>query len=368
MRVGVVRLLGMRSSTWMKLTAEQRRELEALLARPTTPHGHARRVQVILLSAEGRSGVDIANAVGLSKFQVSRIRRRFDEGGVAGLADQPRPGRGNRTPDALVKKVIAKVMTPPPPGYSHWSTPLLARHFPLGKSVLHKILQANDLKPHLSRTFKLSKDPKFAEKVEDVVGLYLNPPEKAVVISIDEKTQVQALERTQPSLPLRRGKVERYTHDYKRNGVVDLYAALDVATGEVFGRCTESHTGADFLAFMKALAREYPTQELHAIVDNSSTHTTPAVQQWLAENPRIKMHFTPTSASWLNQVETFFSVLTRRSLTRTSFPSKGALKKHIRAFLRQWNATAKPFVWKKDAHTILRDHRRIVAGISREEH
>jgi transposase len=347
------------------VTAKDRAQLEELAARRTLKQGHARRVHAVLLAADGVSGVEIARRIGLSEFQVSRVRRRFEVGGVEGLADRPKRGRGNNVPPEIVTQILANVMSPPPPGYSHWSTGLLGKQFGLSKSVIFKILEANELKPHRHRTFKVSKDPKFAEKVLDVVGLYLNPPAKAVVLSVDEKTQVQALERTQPMLPLRPGKVARHTHDYRRNGVVDLYAALEVATGRVVHRVTDRHTGQDFLAFLKLVAREYPKVDLHIIVDNSSTHTTPEVMAWLRENPRVTMHFTPTSASWLNQVEGIFSILTRRSLKYTSFPTKGALKKHLRAFLKDWNRDPTPFVWTKSAHTIVRDHRRMLARISR---
>lgn len=350
------------------VTDSERSELELLTAKKNLKQGHARRVRVVLLAAAGMPGVDIAEMVGLSEFAVSRIRRRFELGRVAGLADQPKAGRGNNVSKEIVQKIVATVVSAPPKGYSHWSTGLLAKKFALSRSVIHKILTANELKPHQHRTFKVSRDPKFEEKALDVVGLYLNPPDKAVVLSVDEKTQVQALERTQPMLPLRRGQVARHTHDYKRNGVVDLFAALEIATGQVTHRVTEGHTGADFLAFMKHVAKTYPGVELHVIVDNSSTHTTPAVMKWLEENSRVKFHFTPTSASWLNQVEGFFSILTRRSLKFTSFASKTELKKHLRAFIEKWNREPTPFVWTKPAHAIVRDHRKMLDRISRTAH
>lgn len=359
---------GMPTSVPLKTTKSQRRKLDTLLAKRTLMHAHARRIRIVLLAADGVSGVETARRVGISVPQVSRVRKRFEKGGVDGLAERPRPGRGNSVPEHLVRKIVAKVMTPPPAGYSHWSCAQLAAQVGLGKTVVHKILRANDLKPHLSATFKVSKDPRFNEKAADVVGLYLNPPRKAVVISLDEKTQVQALDRTQPMLPLRRGQVERHTHDYKRNGVVDLYAALEIATGRVVGKCTETHTGADFLRFMRKVERTFPRGELHVILDNSSTHSTPDVQDWLAANKRVRFHFTPTSASWLNQVEGFFSILTRRSIRRTSFPSKAALRRHIQEYLAHWNENPTPFVWTKSAHTIVRDHRRHLARISRTEH
>jgi transposase len=359
---------GMPRTVPLSITAAERKALKELAAQASLKQGHARRVRVVLLSAEGVSGVEIAKRLDLTKSQVSRIRRRFEEGRVEGLADRPKAGRGNNVPAEIVRKIIATVMSAPPKGYSHWSTGLLKKRFGLSRAVIHKILRANDLKPHLTRTFKVSKDPKFEAKALDVVGLYLHPPEKAVVLSVDEKTQVQALERTQPLLPLGRGKVARHTHDYKRNGVVDLYAALEIATGKVVHRVTESHTGEDFLGFMKQVAKEYPRVELHVIVDNSSTHSTPAVMDWLRDNPRVSFHFTPTSASWLNQVEAFFSILTRQSLCLTSFPTKGALKRHLRDYLAKWNSNPTPFVWTKKAHTIMRDHRKMLARISRTEH
>lgn len=340
----------------------------ALVARPSASAGHVRRARVVLMAADGMPGVQIATRLSLSIPQVSRIRKRFQLGKVEGLADQPKPGRGNNVPESVVQKVVATVMSPPPPGHSHWSTRELSKRVRVGKTAVHAILRANDLKPHLQRTFKVSKDPHFIEKVQDVVGLYLNPPDKAVVISMDEKTQVQALDRTQPMLPLGPGRVERRTHDYRRHGVVDLYAALEVATGRVVGDCRDSHNGQDFLAFLDYLNRTFRRRQLHIILDNSSTHKTPEVYDWLAEHPRIKFHFTPTSASWLNQVEGFFSILTRRSIRRASFPSKIALRRHIEAFLRNWNKDPTPFVWTKSARRIVRDHRRMIARISRATH
>lgn len=350
------------------LTPAERRALEIPLARPTAGQGHVRRVRVILLGADGVPGVEIARRLGLTEATVARIRARYRTSGVRGLEDRQKAGRGNAVPKETVQKIIAKALSRPPAGYSHWSTPQLAKVFRLGKTVVHKILRANNVKPHLTRTFKVSRDPRFDEKTTDVVGLYINPPQNAIVLSVDEKTSVQALERTQPLLPLTKGQIERHTHDYKRNGVVDLYAALEVATGVVTGQCTDTHTGADFLAFMKKLASEYPKKDLHVIVDNSSAHKTPDVLAWNALNPRVTFHFTPTSASWLNQVEGFFSILTRRSLRRTSFPTRAALKKHLRDFLANWNTNPTPFVWTKTAHTIVRDHRKMLARISREEH
>ena len=358
----------MGKTTPLAITPSQRRKLETLVAQPSASAGHVRRARVVLMAADGIPGVEIAMRLSLSVPQVSRILKRFEVGKVEGLADRPKPGRGNNVPEEIVREVVTTVMSPPPAGHSHWSTRLLAGAVGLGKTAVFEILRANDLKPHLQRTFKVSKDPAFAEKVRDVVGLYLNPPDNAVVISLDEKTQVQALDRTQPMLPLKPGQVERRTHDYTRHGVVDLYAALEIATGKVVGRCKDSHTGQDFLSFLKAVERTFRRGELHVILDNSSTHKTPDVQKWLAEHPRVIFHFTPTSASWLNQVEGFFSILTRRSLKRASFVSTAALRRHIEAFLASWNEDPTPFVWTKSSRTIVRDHRRMLARISRAEH
>src|SRR6266567_5774823 len=352
----------------IRLARAKRKTLERVVSRPTVGYGHARRARVILLGADGIPGTEIARRLGFTEPAVARIRSRFFKGGVKGLADRPKARRGNSLAPEFIHKLIAKALSRPPAGYSHWSTLQLAKELRVGKSTVHKILRANNVKPHLTRTFKVSKDPKFDEKATDVVGLYLNPPEHAVDLRLDEKTSVQALERTQPMLPLTAGQIRRHTHDYKRNGVVDLYAALNVATGRVTGQCTDTHTGADFLAFIQKLAREYPDLDLHVILDNSSAHKTPDVMAWKALHPRISFHFTPTSASWLNQVEGFFSILTRRSLRQTSFVSRGELKKHLRAFLAAWNADPTPFIWTKSAHKIVRDHRKMLDRISREEH
>jgi len=225
-----------------------------------------------------------------------------------------------------------------------------------------------DLKPHRIRTFKISNDPKFAEKVVDVVGLYLRPPTNALVLSVDEKTQIQALERTQLPLPLRAGRAARHTHDYKRHGVLDLYAALEIATGNVTHRVTESHTATDFLAFMNLVVQRYRRKQLHVVLDNSSSHSTPQVKAWLEAHPRVHFHYTPTSASWLNQVEGFFGILGKQSLSETDFPSKKALREHLAAYMRSWNKDPTPFAWTKPANAIIKSHRRMLDRISTAVH
>jgi len=230
------------------------------------------------------------------------------------------------------------------------------------------VLRKHEVKPHLVRTYKVSRDPQFAAKVKDVVGLYLNPPEHAIVLSVDEKTSIQALERTQLPLPLRQGRAVRHTHDYKRHGVIDLFAALEVATGKVTHHLAESHTGADFLSFMKKTVRAYADQELHVILDNSSSHGTPDVSDWLVANPRVHFHYTPTSASWLNQVEGFFGILGKQALFTTDFKSKTALREHLKAYLQAWNKNPTPFEWTKPAQAIIKSHKRMLDRISTAVH
>jgi transposase len=310
-------------------------------------------------------GLEIAERVGITKQHVSRIRARFVAGGVDGLAEQPKAGRKDHAvPAETVEKIVQTTLSPPPAGRSRWTTRLLAKKFKVTSATVSRILRANGLKPHLVRTYKVSRDPEFATKVKDIVGLYLSPPDNAIVLSVDEKTSIQALERTQLPLPLRQGRAARHTHDYKRHGVLDLYAALNLATGEVAHACSESHTAADFLAFMKLVARQNPRRQLHVVLDNSSTHSTPEVVAWLAKNPRIHFHYTPTSASWLNQVEGFFGIFAKQSLRATEFLSKKQLRQHIASYIASWNEDPRPFIWTKPAAAIIRSHRRMIARIS----
>ena len=321
------------------------------------------------MSADGVPGAEIARRVDLSPEQVCRIRRRFVDHGVAGLADQAKSGRKDHAVVAeTIERVVQMALSPPPCGRSRWTTRLIAREVGLVSSTVAKILRTNGLKPHLARTYKVSRDPEFTAKVRDVVGLYLNPPENAIVLSLDEKTSIQALQRTQLPLPLRTGRATRHTHDYKRHGVLDLYAALNIATGEVAHAVTEAHTAVDFLAFMRKVARLHPRRELHVVLDNSSAHGTPEVREWLAANPRIHFHFTPTSASWLNQVEGFFGILGKQSLSITDFASKAGLRAHIDSYIAGWNEDPTPFAWTKPAAAIIRSHKRMLARISQAVH
>jgi transposase len=299
-------------------------------------------------------GTEIARLTDYTPVQISRIRRRFAEEGLNGLADKPRSGRPPRLTEAKRARIVALTLKPPPAGLTHWSTREIAVREGVSHSTVHRIWQAHALQPHRVETFKFTTDPKAEEKIHDVVGLYLNPPTNAVVLSLDEKTQIQALERTQPMLPLRPNLPARQTHDYRRHGLTSLYAALEIASGKVVGECSQRHTGADFLRFLKLLHRRYRGRELHVILDNSSTHSTPDVRAWLEAHPNIHFHFTPTGASWLNMIEAWFGILTRKSVRRGSFPSVRSLIRHIRDYIDHWNEHPRPFVWTKDPADIVR--------------
>jgi transposase len=353
----------------IRTTRKQQQLLEALISRPSAAAGVVRRARVILLSAGGRSGVEIAAQLDLTPEAVSRIRRRFVQDGVDGLFDRPKAGRRDHAvPPDTVEQIVQLALSPPPAGRSRWTTRLLAEAVGRTSGCVSDILRAQGLKPHLVRTYKVSRDPAFAAKVADVVGLYLNPPEHAIVLSVDEKTSIQALERTQPPLPLRAGRAVRHTHDYRRHGVVDLFAALEIATGKVTHAFSARHTAADFLRFMQKVARAYPDRDLHVVLDNSSTHNTEAIRAWLTAHPRVHFHYTPTSASWLNQIEGFFGILAKQSLSMTDFLSTRALTDHLAAYLRAWNKNPTRFEWTKPARAIIKSHKRMLDRISTAVH
>ena len=337
----------------LTLTPAARAELQRLQA-PSTPAGLSRRARAVLLMADEVPGVEIARLTGYTPVQVSRVRRRFTDGGVDGLRDQPRSGRPREVTDTRTARIVALTLKAPPPGLTHWSTRELAQRVGVSHMTVHRIWQEHALQPHRTTTFKFSTDPLAEEKIRDVVGLYLKPPTNAVVLSLDEKTQIQALDRTQPLLPLRPHSPARYTHDYRRHGLTSLYAALEIASGKVLGECSPRHTGADFLRFLKKLQRRYRGRELHVVLDNSSTHSTPEVQTWLDAHPNIHFHFTPTGASWLNMIEAWFGTLTRKSVRRGSFPSVRALVRHIQHYIDHWNTNPTPFVWTKTPADIIR--------------
>lgn len=311
--------------------AEANREaLGALLRSHKTPQSRALRARIILKSGAGESVESIAASLGTSTNSVYKWRKRFLESGLDGLLDLPRSGQPKKLTEADVKRVLKLTVERIPHEATHWSLRLMAKYAGVKTWQVRQIWEAADLNPHRIQTFKISNDPHFAEKVIDVVGLYMNPPDNAIVLSVDEKTQIQALDRTQPMLQLKPGQVERRTHDYKRNGTTSLYAAFNVLTGEVMGKVPSRHRAKEFLEFMRQIERSKPKDlDLHVILDNSSTHKTAEVKAWLEKHPRIKLHFTPTSASWLNAVEGWFAQLERRALYRGVFSSVKELKDEI---------------------------------------
>ena len=326
--------------------------LRAMTRAGTTEQRTARRARIILRAAEGAAHVEIAAELGVAVPTVLLWRRRFKEQGLAGLADAAHPGRPRTYGREVRERILAETLSPPE-GMTHWSRVRMARQVGVSASTVGRVWHEERLKPHRTETFKFSRDPELVAKVTDVVGLYLNPPERAIVLSVDEKTQVQALDRTQPMLPLRPGQVERHTHDYKRNGTLTLSAALEVATGTVTTQTSAQHRHEEFLDFLNLLVRTYPRRQLHLVLDNVQTHKTPEVLAWRERHKRVRFHFTPTSASWLNQIETWFGILTRQALRRGSFESVRALVAAIESFTRAWNAGASPFKWVKTADAIL---------------
>jgi len=326
--------------------------LRALTRAGTTEQRMVMRARIILRAAEGAANVKVAEELGVSIPTVLLWRRRFKEQGLAGLEDAPHRGRPRTYGRDVRERVLTATLTPPE-GMTHWSRERMAKRVGVSASTVGRIWKAERLKPHRVETFKYSSDPDLVAKVTDVVGLYLHPPERAIVLSVDEKTQIQALDRTQPMLPLRPGQVERHTHDYRRNGTTSLFAALEVGTGKVTNQARERHTGADFLAFLRLLARTYRRGQVHVVLDNVSTHKTPDVQAWLAKHERFHFHFTPTSASWMNQIETWFGILSSQAIRRGSFESVRALVAAIERFTREWNADALPFTWVKTPDEIL---------------
>jgi transposase len=315
--------------------------------------GLAQRARIVLLAADGVSNTEIADRVGVARQTVISWRDRYASSGVTGLVDEQRPGRP-RTVDRA--KILAATLTPPPNGLgiTHWSSRLLADHLQVDASTVLRTWRHHRVQPWRSATFKFSTDPELIAKVTDVVGLYLHPPENAIVLSVDEKSQIQALDRTQKTLPMQPGHAEKRTHDYIRHGTTTLFAALEIATGEVTGICRPRHRHQEFLVFLRHVARAYPDQQLHLIMDNYATHKHPKVKTWLAANPRIQVHFTPTSGSWLNLVEVWFSIIERQAIHRGTFRSVPQLMTKIRAFINGWNDRCHPFVWTKTADQILR--------------
>jgi transposase len=353
----------------IELSEAEREQLESWSRRWTTAHALAQRSRIVLLVADGLRSGQVAERLGVHRNTVAKWRRRFEAERLDGLVDEPRPGQPRTITDAKVDEVITKTLEAAPRDATHWSTRSMAAEVGLTQSAVHRIWKAFGLQPHRSETFKLSRDPQFVAKVRDVVGLYLNPPERAVVLCVDEKSQIQALDRTQPILPMQPGLPERATHDYKRHGTSSLYAALDVSSGQVIGRLHGRHRAIEFKQFLQTLDREVPADlDVHVILDNSSTHKTPAIRKWLTSHPRFVLHFTPTSSSWLNLVERWFAELTTKKLRRGTHRSVGQLNADIRAWIQTWNENPRPFVWTKTAEQILDSIARYCTRINESRH
>ena len=336
------------------MTDEEREVLVRWSKRPKSPFSIAQRARIVLLAADGLTNNEVADKVGVNQTTVVKWRKRFIEQRLDGLVDEPRPGAPRTISDADVEALVVRTLEDKPADATHWSTRDLAAKSGVSASSVGRIWRAFGLKPWLTDTFKLSEDPQFVDKVRDVVGLYLNPPEQAVVLCVDEKTSIQALDRTQPILPMRPGQLERRTHDYKRNGVTDLFAALNLATGQIVHQTRPQHRAVEFRKFLDQIDQAVPAGlAVHVVLDNSSTHKTPAIRQWLLRHPRFTFHFTPTSSSWLNLVERWFAELTRKMLQRSAHKSVAALTNDLNAWIATWNDNPKPFVWHKTADQIL---------------
>jgi len=350
----------MRVAAEIVLTEAQRGELERLSRGRRTQARLVQRARIVLLAAERQTDLQIAERLDLMPRTAARWRARFLKLGVAGLEhDAPRPGRTPEIDGDAVLAVIEKTTRQKPPNRTHWSTRAMAQAAGISEASVRRIWRAHGLKPHRIHTFKLSNDARFAEKLEDVVGLYLNPPEHALVLSLDEKSQIQALDRTQPGLPLKKGRAGTMTHDYKRHGTTTLFAALNVLDGTVIGRNMQRHRHQEFIRFLNAIEEQVPAgKTINAIVDNYATHKHPKVRQWLARHPRWTFHFTPTSASWLNAVEGFFATLTKRRLKRGVFRSVADLQAAINRFLDEHNQQSKPFTWTANPDKIIAAVRR----------
>ena len=345
----------MRVAEAIKLDAQTDRELRILAKRGRIEARLRQRAKIILLAAQGWQNKDIAVEVDLDRRQVALWRTRFLHGGIDALRrDAPRPGRTPTITGEVQSRIVHATLHTKPAAATHWSTRTLAEHLGLSATTIRRVWRRNGLKPHLARTFKLSRDPRFEDKLVDVVGLYLNPPQHALVLSCDEKSQIQALNRSQPGLPMKRGRAGTFTHDYKRHGTTTLFAALNTLDGSVISMCQPRHRHGEWLKFLQLIERKTPKHlTLHLIVDNYGTHTHPEVRAWLAKHPRVVKHFTPTSASWLNMVERFFRDLSQNRIKRDSFTSVAELELAIELYIADHNAAPKPFIWTAEAKDIL---------------
>lgn len=357
----------MRRAPAIELDDDQRGVLERLSRSRKTPLRLVQRARIVLLAGKGSENDEIARELSMARGTVGKWRTRYAQRGLAGIEKEaPRPGRRPSIAREMVELVVRKTTQEVPEGHTHWSRKTMAEVVGLSESSIGRIWRSHGLKPHLVRSFKISTDPEFAAKLEDIVGLYLNPPDKALVLSVDEKSQIQALDRTQPGLPIKRGRCGTMTHDYKRNGTSTLFAALNVLNGKVIGACMPRHRHREWLAFLRIIDKETPQHlDLHLIVDNYATHKHPKVLRWLAAHPRFHLHFTPTSASWLNMVERFFRELTDKAIRRGVFASVYDLVEAIHSFLERHNADPKPFIWTAKAADILEKVKRAQATLNK---
>jgi len=347
------------------LSEGESEQLRAMVNSRSLPHGLVRRARIVLMAADGISNKTIAERVGLSHQTVCQWRQRYLQQGLGGLHDELRPGRPRSVSDEEVAMLVRKTIETKPENGTHWTIRTVASDTGLSRPTVHRIWRAFGLQPHRQRHFKLSTDTFFIEKVRDIVGLYLNPPDKAMVLCVDEKSQIQALDRTQPLLPMGLGYVEGVTHDYVRHGTTTLFTALDIATGQVLTSCKKRHRHQEYLQFLKQVDANVPRDlEIHLVVDNYATHKHPRIKRWLATHPRYQVHYTPTYSSWLNQVEIWFNIITQRAIRRGTFRSVKALIVKIEQFVNQYNRTSHPFVWTATADSILGKVRRLCQRIS----
>jgi transposase len=352
------------------LTDEERQTLVRWSRRATTAQALALRCKIVLACAEGHTNKAVAERLGIWPQTVTKWRGRFVRDRLDGLVDEPRPGRPRTIADEQVEQVVTKTLEEPPPNHdTHWSTRSMARQVGLSQTAISRIWRAFGLRPHLTQTWKLSTDPQFIDKVRDIVGLYLDPPEAALVLCVDEKSQIQALDRTAPSLPILPTTPARRSHDYVRNGTASLFAALDVASGKVISQVHRRHRQQEFLKFLRTIDRNVPAElDVHLVCDNYGTHKTPQIKQWLLRHPRFHLHLTPTYSSWLNLVERWFAELTNRKLRRSAHRSVAELEADLRVWIDAWNQDPKPFVWTKTADEILDNLARYLHLINNSGH
>ena len=357
------------SAVAIELTDEERGRLEAWSRRRKTSQALALRSRIVLAAADGAANYEIACQLGISRPTVTKWRNRFAQRRLEGLLDEPRPGRPRTVSDEQVERIVTTTLESTPKNATHWSTRSLAAHLGVSQDAVWRTWQAFSLQPHRQEKFKLSTDPQFVEKVYDICGLYLDPPERAVVLCVDEKSQIQASDRTRPILPMLPGTPQRATHDDKRHGTSSLYAALDLASGKVIGSLHERHRAIEFHKFLQTIDRQVPAHlDVHLVLDNSSTHKTPKIKRWLAQHPRFVLHFTPTSSSWINLVERWFGELTSKLLRRGAHPTVRALNAEIRAWIENWNDNPRPYVWTKPAEQILESIARYCQRINQTRH